>query len=440
MSHNFTSCQMDSMWGETQSSNRMDIATQLPYSTGRFGSETPFYSKMDEIPHRLNTLRESSSHWVETHKEKRSFQSDSHNRMPLHVLHYPFGFNTGMEFQERGVYQVPSSHNKIPLIYTDNTPAVTCLHSKETPTRMPSYGADKWPHSHMGHQSRQAGSNNGISSHQTDNPRKVHPDNIPRGTCLDAREAQTRMLPYRAVIRPDSASAVEAHEARFTKAIPSYPMDNPREMYSDINPAVTSLDPREAQRRMPPSGVGRQSDSDNLSQSHQGSSINGIPCYHSDNPTDIHPGKVDDADKMHRCKMNAAKETVSAQEATNRKLNRNESETLSYQISRSREGISLYQTEFQEEAFSYQADAGTYEKMKTSNHQTNANGTKSLDQAIVSEQMTLSLAGRKTCPLCHCPVATQPQPSYLPSLNYQKAHVRPSVIMVPLNRKVKSTY
>lgn len=462
---------MDSTWGETQSSKRIDIATQLPYSTGSIGSETSFYSKMkfkpNETPHRFNKI----------HEKTQSFQSDFQNGNPLHVLHYSTGSKTDMQFHETGSYRIPASHDKMPLIYTDNTPGVTSLDPREVQTRMPSFWIDIPSDSNKAHQSYQASYTNGISSFQADNPKEMYPDNTPGITSLDPRNSQSGMPSYGEGIRSDSYKTHQSHQASFTKVIFPQQTGNPRETYPDKASGLTSVHPRNTQRRMPPYGVGKRSDSnkahqsrqaistnevsplhaenaremnpantpgvksleahtrmlpygvdilsdsDNGSQPHKASSTYGIPSYHTDNPILSYPYQVVDTNEMHRYKTN------SKIEATIAGVNRAENETLSYQ-----EGIPLYQTDFQK------ADAETYDERKPSYQHKNANRRKSPHLLIISEQMSHNSSGTRACPRCHCLLATQQQPSCLLSSNLQKAHDRPSVIMVPLNKKVTSTY
>ncbi len=525
---------MDSMRDEAQS-----------YSTGSVGSETPFYSKMEfspgnEIPPRLNTFSEPSSYWMEIHEKTQSFQSDFQNGKPLRVLHYSTSSKTDIQFHETGSYQIPASHDTVPLIYTDNTPGVTSLDPSEAQTRMPSFWVDIPSDSNKVHQSHKASSINGISPQQTGNPRIKYPDKTPELTSLDPTNTRRRMPAYGAGIRLDSYNAHQSCQASFTKVIfpqetgnprekypgirsvsikaqqphqesstngvspqqtdiimypdntpgimsldpretpttmPSYgtgilsdsykshqsqqpssangissfQTGNPGEMYSENTPGVTSPDQREAQKRMPSFGVGTRSDWDNVSQTHQASFTNEIPSDHTDNPRDTYPDQTVITDEMHHYQVNADWESDLGQEKTNKKLQfyekpcdtlnekRDEGEMSSHQTSPSQEGKPSSQTDFQKGALNSQADAGTNEEMKPSYHQKSANRRKSPDQPVISEEMSHNLSGTRACPRCHCLLTTQPL-SYLPSLNLQKAHARPSVIMVPLNKKVKSTY
>ena len=471
---------MDSTW-ETQSPNHMRVTTQLHHSNERYEDETPFPYKMEfnpnEIPHRLNTLHGSPSYRMEIQDKTRSFQSDFQNRMPLHVLHYPIGSKSDIQFHGSAIYQgISATHCKIPLICPGNTPGVTSLYPRKPQTRMspcevgiqsdsnranqpsstneiPFYQTDNprelYPDNFPGgmslnprevqkrmipysvgiqstsdkaHQSYQVCSTNGVPSCQTGNPSEIHPDNIPRVTSLEPREAHLRIPLCEVAIRSDSSKVSQLFQGSSTKGIPFYQTDNPREFYPDNIPRETSLDPREVQESMPPYLVGIQSDSDDAPQFQQASSTYRIPSYRMDNPREMHRDQTINTEEMQ----------IRAPCA--------ESETLSCQTSRLQKGISLCEADFHEGVLTQQDDARTDEGMKASNPGTNANRRTSPapHQPVTTEQTSHNLSSAQACPRCHCLGTTQPQPSYLPSLNLQNAHARPSVIMVPLKRKVKS--
>ena len=239
----------------------------------------------------------------------------------------------------------------------------------------------------------------------------MRPDNIPRVTSLYPSEAYSRMPPCVVDIRSDSNKVNELYQGRSTNGFPFHQTDNPRELYPDNIPGETPLDPREVQRRRQPNLEGVQSDSGNAAQFQQASSSIRIQSYRMDNPREMYQMPV-------------------------------ESETFSDQTSRLQKGVPLCEADFFEGVSTQQDDATTYEGMKGSNPKTNANRSTSPAryQLVTPEQTSHNLSGAQTCPRCHCIVTTQPQLSYLPSLNLLNAHARPSVIMVPLKRKVKSTY
>ena len=395
-----TPYQMDSKWCETQSFSQTDITTQLHQNTERYGRETPSFSKMEfnpnDMAYHLNTFDGSSSY----HEKTQSFQSDFQNGMPLQALHYPNCSKTDIQFHDTGTYRrIPVTHKKI---YSDNTPGVTSLVPREVQKRMPPYVVELRSDSNTSSQYHQGSSTHGIPSYQTEIPREVR--------------------------RPDQAV-------------------NPNEIhliYSNDTPGVTSLDPREVQKRIPPYMEGIRSNSKSSSQSDQASSTHGIPSYPTaENPRGVPPDQ----------QMNAEQEKVSDQEASSKRLPfshqtpRNllhqictESQTMSsFQTSRSQEKIPSYQSDCQEEVLTYQTDAKTYEEMNDCRHQTKVDRRMSPYQPSTPEQTSHNtLSGTQACPRCHCILKTQPQPSYPPAVNLQNA--RPSVIMIPLNRKVKSTY
>lgn len=460
---------MDSTW-ETQSPNQMGVTTQLHHSNSRYGDETTFPCKMEfnpnDIPHGLSTLHRSPSYRMEIHDKTRSFQSDFQSRMPLHALHYPIGSKSGIQFHDTATYRgVSATHSKIPLICPGNTLGVTSLYPRKAQTRVSPCEVGIESDSNR---ANQASSTNGISFYQTDNPRELYPDNFPGGTSLNPREVQKRMPPYPVGVQSGSNKAHQSYQACSTNGIPSCQTDNPSEMHPDNIPRVTSLDPREAHSRMPPCGVGIRSDSSKVNQPYQESSTNGIPFYQTDNPRELCPDNIpretsldprevqgrmtpylvgiqSDSDNAPQFQQASSTNRIPSYRMDNpREMSqmRAESETLSYETSCLQKGILSWEADFHEGVLTQQDDAGTYEETKTSNPKTGADRSTSPStyQPVTSEQTSYNLSSTQTCPRCHCIVTAQPQPSYLPSLNLQNTHARPSVIMVPLKRKVKSTY
>lgn len=454
---------MDFTW-ETQPPNQMGVTTRLKHSNGRYGDEISSLCKMEfnhnKLFHRLDAPDGLPSYRREIQDETRLFQSDCQNRTPSHFAKRPIHCESSIQFPDTTTYPaVSSTPNEIPLTCAGNTPGVTSLYPRKAQTRMPSYGVGIQSDSNNIGRRHQASSTNGIPFCQTDNPRELYLDDFP----MNQRDLQQSMSQYAVGIqssfnkaqqfqqpcsineipshetgntsemRPDniptlsssnprkhhsrrtcgidilsdSKKVIQLYQGRSTGGFPYYQTDNPGELYPGNIPWETPLDPREVQRRTPPNLVGVQSNSDNVPQFQLGSSPTGIPSYRMDNPREIF-------------QMPA------------------ESETLSYQTSHLQKGIPLCEADVPEGVITKQDDARTYEGMKAPNPKTNANRSESLApcQPVTPEQTNHNLSGTETCPRCHCVLKTQPQPSYLPS----RAHARPSVIMVPLERKVKSTY
>lgn len=454
---------MDFTW-ETQSPNQVGVTTRLKHSNGRYGDEMSSPCEVEfnhnKLFHRLDAPDGSPSYRREIQDETRLFQSDCQNRIPSHFANRPIHCESSIQFPDTATYQgVSSTHNEIPLISAGNTPGVTSLYPWKAQTRMPPYGEGIQSDSNKISRRHQASSTNGIPFCQTDNPRELYlnnfplnprdlqqsmsqhavgiqssfdkaqqfqqpcstneipshqtgntsemrPDNIPRISSSNPRKHHSRMT-CEIDILSDSEKVIQLYQGRSTDGFPFYQTDNPRELYPGNIPPETPLDPREVQRRTPPNLVGVQSDSDNVPQFQLGSSPPGIPSYRMDNPRDIF-------------QMPA------------------ESETLSYQTSHLEKGIPLSEADIPEGVITKQDDSRTYEGMKAPNPKTNPNKSESLApcQPVTPEETNHNLSGTETCPRCHCVLKSQPQPSYLPS----RAHARPSVIMVPLERKVKSTY
>lgn len=398
---------MDSMWSETESSNRIpDITTRPPTTHGKFVSEKLIYCrtelKPNEIPRRFNTLRESSSYGIEIIDQKTHlFQSDFQTRMPLHISENPIGSNIDIQFYEKGTCQgISATKPKIPFMNPNNTFDIPYLDPGEVQKKVQSHVAGIWLDSDNVPQCHRERAPKGTSSHQINDTETFYPDDTLGVISLDPRKPKTRKPSYGAGIQSDLHKTQHSHQESPTKQ-----MDNLRKMSPECIAGATSLDVREAHTRMPLDGVATKSDSASAVQTYF---TNGNPSRQIKNPREMYPVNIIGATSLNR---------------------RMPSD------SPLQEEIPLYQTELEEdEVFTYQADAGNYEEMKASN-QTDINSGTTLDQPVNG-----NVSGTRTCPFCHCVLATQPRPSHIPSLDLEKArHARPSVIMIPLKRKVKST-
>ena len=450
---------MDFTW-ETQSSNPMGITAQLNHSSGRYGDETPFQCNgefsTNEIIHRLNTPHASPPYRMEIHDERGLFQSDCQSRMPSHALQHPISGKSSIQFHDTMTYQgVSATHNEIPLLHAGDTPRASSLYPRKAQTRMPPNVIDI--HSDSSRVSQ---------SYQTENTGELHVDNFPRVTCLNPRELQKRMPPYAVGIQSSSNKAHQSHQECSSNEIPSRQTGNTSEMRLDIIPRVTSLDPREAHLKMPPRGVDLRSDSNNINQHYQESSTNGFPFYQTDIPRELYPDNIpeetplnprelqrrtppnlvgvqSDSDKAPQSQHASSTNRISSYRMDNpREMHQipAETETLSYQSGRLQIGFPLCEADFPEGLLSQRDDARTHERVKTSSPNVNATSPAHY-QPAAPRQTTHNLSSVQACPRCHCVVTTQPQPLYLPSsLNLLNVPARPSVIMVPLKRKVKSTY
>ena len=452
---------MDFTW-ETQSPNPMGVTAQLNHCNGRYGDEIPSQCKVEfnpsEILHRLNTPHESPSYRMEIHDERGLFQSDCQNRMPSQALQHPIGCKSSIPFYDTVTYRrVSATHNEIPLICAGDTPEVSTLYQRKAQTRMSPHGVGIHLDSSMVSQ-----------SYQTENPGELYFDTFPRVTCFNPRGLQKRMQPYTLGIQSSSNKAQQSLQGCSSNEIPSHQTGNANEMRPDIIPRVTSLDPREAHSRMPPCGVDIRSDSNNINQHYQESSTNGFSFYQTDIPRELYPdnlpgetplnskevqrrtppnllGVHSDSDNAPQSQhARSTNRILSYQMDNSREMHEipAECETLSYQTDRLQKGIPLCEADFPEGVLSQRDDARTHEGVKTSSPKINANRSTSaaVNQPVPLRQTSHNLSRAQTCPRCHCVVTTQPQPSYLPSFNLVNANARPSVIMVPLKRKVKSTY
>lgn len=463
---------MDFTW-ETQSPNQMGVTPQLSHSNGRYGDETPSHCKMElgpnEIRHPLNTLHESPSYRMEIHDETRLFQFDCQNRMPSQALQHPIGCKSSIQFHDTATYRgVSATHDEIPLICAGNTPGASTLCPRKVQTRMSPYGVNIQLDSKRVSESYQASSTNGIPFHQIGNPRELFLDNFPGVTSLNPRKLQKRMPPNVVDIHSSSNKTHQSHQECSLNEIPSCQTGNTREMRPDNIPRVTSIDPREAHSRISPCGVDIRSDSNKVNQHYQESSANGFLFYQTDIPRELYPGNISgetpldprevqgrtppnlvgvqsDSDNAPQFQQASSTNRIPSYRMDNpREMHQipADSETLSYQTGRLQKGLPLCEVDFHEGVSTQQDDAWTYEGVKASNPKTSANSSTSTAryQPVAPKQTSHNLSGAQTCPRCHCVVTTQPQPSYLPSLNLINAPARPSVIMVPLKRKVKSTY
>ena len=458
---------MDFTW-ERQSPNHMGVRTQLTHNNGRYGQETQSHGKMEfnhkEILHGLNTLNGSPSYRMEIHDETRLLQSDCQNRMPSHVSQHSIDCRSSIQFPDKMTYQgVSATNNEMALTYAGNTAKVTTLYSRKAQTRMSPYGLGIQSDSNQVSQSYQASSTNGIPFYQTENPRELYLDNFRGVTSLNPRDLQGMMQPYAVGIESSSNKAQKSHQACSSNEIPSHQTGNTNEMRPDNIPRVTCLDPSEAYSRMPPCVVDIRSHSNKVNEFYQGGSINGFPFYQKDNPRELYldnitgetpldPRKVQrrtpghsDSDNAAQFQQASSSNRIQSYRMDNpREIHQMpaESEPLSGQTRRIQKGVPLCEADFSEGVSTQQDDERTYEGMKASNPKTGAHTSTSPGryQLVTPEQTSHNLSGAQTCPRCHCVVTTQPQLSYPPSLNLLNAHARPSVIMVPLKTKVKSTY
>ena len=465
--------QMDFTW-ETQSPNQIGVTAQLSHSNRRYGDEIPSDCKMElnhnEILYRLNAPHRSPSYQMEIRDETRLFRSDCQSRMPPHALQHRIGCRSSIQFHDEATYRgVSAIHNEIPLICAGNTPGVSTLYPKKAQTRMSPYEVGKLLETKKVSESYQASSTNGIPFYQRGNPRELYLDNFPGVTSSNPSELQKRMPPCVVGINSSSKKAQKIHQACSTNEIPSHQTGNTNEMRPENIPREkTSLDPREAHSKMPPCVMDIRSDLNKVSHFYQGSSTNGFPFYQMDISRELYPdnipgetpldprevqrrtppnlvGMQSDSDNARQFQQARSTNRIPSYRMGNpREMHQipAESERLSYQTGRLQKGVPLCEADFPEGVLTQQDDARTYEGMKASSPKTNANRSSppTRYQPAAPKQTSQNMSGAQTCPRCHCVVTTQQQPSYLPPLNVPSAHARPSVIMVPLKRKVKSTY
>ena len=435
----------------------MGVTTQLNYSNGRYGDETPSYYKMEFHPNeiRLNTPQGPPLYPMEIHDETRLFQTDCKNSMPSPAFQHPIGSKSSIRFHETASYRgVSATHNAIPSIYACNAPGVT--------TRISPHGVRIQSSSNRVIQSCQESLINRSPFYQADNPKELYLDNFPGVTPLNPGELQMRMPSYAVTIQSSSNNAHQSHQGCSSNKPPCRETGNTSEIRPINIHRVTSLGPREAHLRMPPSEVDIWSDlNTEVNQLYQGSSTNGFPFYQTDIPRELYPdntpgktpldpmavqgrtppyfiGVKSDSDNAPLFSMERSTNRIPPYRLANPRKTpqmQTESETMSYQVPSCEE-------DFSEEALTQRDDARAYKGIKMSIPKTNADRSTSPTryQAVDANLTRHGLISAQTCPRCHCVVTTQPQPSYLPSLNLLNAHARPSVIMAPLKRKVKSTY
>ena len=457
---------MDFTW-ETQSPNQMGVTTQLNHSNGRYGDETPSYYKMEFHPNeiRLNAPH-GSLYRMEIHDETRLVQTDCQNTMPSHALQHPVGCKSRIKFPDTTSYRgVSVSQNEIPFICAGNTPGVTTLYARKAQTRMVPYGVDMQSDSNRVSESYQESSINGIPFYQTDNPKELYLDDFPGVTPWNPRELQMRMSPYAVGIQSSSNEVHQSYQRCSSNEPRCRDTGNTSDMRPDNIPRVTSLDPREGQSRIPPCLVDIQSDSNTeVNQLYQGSSTNGsVLFYQTDILRELYPSSIpevtpldprevqrrtppnlvdvqSDSDKAPLFPMASSTDRIPPYRMVNPRKTPQvhaESETMSYQNSRSQKEVQSCEEDFSEGVLTQRDDARTYKGMKASIPKTNVSTSPERYQAVAAELIRHNLSGAQTCPRCHCVVTTQPTQ---PSLNLLDAHARPSVIMVPLKRKVKSAY
>ena len=456
---------------ETQSSNQMGVTTQLNHSNGRYGDETPSYYKMEFHPNEIRLNAPHGSPWyrdrLENHDETRLFQTDYQNSMPSHASHHPIGCKSSIKFHDTASYRgVSTTHNEIPFICAGKTPGVTTLCGRKAQTRMFPYGVGMQSDSNIVSESYQESSINGISFYQTDNLKELHLDNFPGVTPWNPRELQMRMSSYAVGIQSSSDKAHQSYQRCSSDEPRCRDTGNTSDMRPDNIPRVTSLDPREGQSRMPPCWVDIQSDSNTeVNKLYQGSSTNGFLFYQMDIPRELYPdnipektpldprevqrrtppnlvGVLSDSDNAPLFPMASSADRIPPYRMVNLRKTPQvhaESEKMSYQKSRLQKEVPSCEEDFSEGLLTQRYDARTYKGMKASSPKTNADRSTSPAryQAVAAKLTRHNLGNAQTCPRCHCVVTTQPNQ---PSLNLLDAHARPSVIMVPLKRKVKSAY
>lgn len=460
---------MDFTW-ETQSSNQMGVTTLLNHSDGRYGDETPSYCKMEFHPNEihLNTPHGAPLYPMDIHDETRSFQTDCQNSMPSSALRHPIGCKSSIKFHETASYRgVSVTGNEIPFIYACNTPGVTTLYPRKTQTRMSPHGIRIQSDSNGVSQSYQESSINGSPFYQTDNPKELDLDTFPGITPLNPGMLQMGMPSYAVTIQSSSNKAHQSHQRCSSNKPPCRETGNTSEIRPNNIPRVTSLGPREAHLRMPPCGVDIWSDlSTEGNQLYKGSNNNGFPFYQTDISRELYPDNIpgkppldpmevqgrnppnlvsvqSDSDNERLFPMARFTDRIPPYHMVNPRKTpqmQTESETMSYQNSRFQKEVPSCEEDFSDGVLTQRDDARTYKGMEASISKTSAERSTSPAryQAVAAKLTRHNVISAQTCPRCHCVVTTQSQLSYLPSLNlFNNAHARPSVIMVPLKRKVK---